>query len=98
MFNDLATDLALSAIKVLDGLVKTLGTRYQNRDLELTGLCGLLNGYLAEVILWLEGKEGHADPSALARILGLLEDICKVRLPLQFQLGCRPHTTVASSH
>lgn len=62
---------------------------YQNRDLELLRLCGLLNGYLAEVILWLEDKEGRADPSALAKVLGLLEDICKVRLHLSSKLCTR---------
>ena len=48
------------------------------------------------VTLGVEDKEGHADPSALARTLDLLEDICKVRLPLKLQLGCTSHTTGAS--
>jgi hypothetical protein len=80
MLEDQARDVALKAIKALDGLVKTISTRYQHRDLDLFRPCQLLIGHLGEAHLWLDGKT-PTDPSALVNILGLLESICKVGLP-----------------
>lgn len=77
MSEETERDLALKAIKALEGLVKTISTRYQDRHLDLFRPCQLLSGHLAEAHLWLDG-EARPNPFTLGNILVLLESICKV--------------------
>ena len=71
-------DFALGVVDILQRLVKTLITRYQNRGPGL--FCTILSGDLVEIRNWLEDNRKHVDESHFSEVLTLLESLCKVSL------------------